>query len=268
VYGDQYLKAVIKEIYPGPGREINLDVFESPSASTLIQRYELMDGAEVNRLPKKDRIMMRYWTLIPGRHKAAVCAFNNLASTFVNAVKKATEEMNPESKQFLHKLNDPGNALLKDNEDNLDADLDFLNDNNSKSLSSTPMLNRKQQLKNSNSEHESSLSPLNFTSKQGKETSLSPLNTIGRKLSPLNTRKNKKYCTTDMSKEINSSIKKKSSIKRTRKLKSRGDSLRNMEESPLNKKKKLRVNKSSVKKKKLKKVKDSKCTKKQLSIKG
>jgi len=46
IYGHRYLKAVIKEIYPGPGRSINLDIFESPTLSTPIQKYQLKDGKE------------------------------------------------------------------------------------------------------------------------------------------------------------------------------------------------------------------------------
>jgi len=175
IYGNRYLKAVIKEIYPGPGRSINLDIFESPTLSTPIQKYELKDGEEGNRLPKEGRIMLRYWTLVPGRFKPASCPFTQMASNFVTAAKNATKNLKGPAKQFLNKLNYPkADVLADEDEDNLDADLDFLDDK-SKSTTLTPMPKKKKKKKSelysSDSKDELSLSPLTK-----KEPSLSPLN--------------------------------------------------------------------------------------------
>ena len=71
IYGDKYYDAVIQEIFPGPGRTIRTDVFESPKSFTILQKYELKNGEKVNLLPPEGRIMMRYWTLEPGVHETA-----------------------------------------------------------------------------------------------------------------------------------------------------------------------------------------------------
>jgi len=178
IYGDRYLKAVIKEIYPGPGRSINLDIFESPTLSTPIQKYELKDGKEWNRLPKEGRIMFRYWTLVPGRFKPANCPFNQMALNFMTAAKNASKDLKEPAKQFLNKLNYPKTEIEADwDEDSLGADLEFLDDRSNKATL-TPIPKRKKKLKNKKSKvgnsHSSgklSLSPVMKT-----ELSLSPLN--------------------------------------------------------------------------------------------
>ena len=60
IHGERYHNAVIKEISHGPGRRIRLDIFETPTKWSLIQRYVLKDGEKVNRMPPEGRIMMRY----------------------------------------------------------------------------------------------------------------------------------------------------------------------------------------------------------------
>merc|ERR1719233_265140 len=91
--------------------------------------------------------MMRYWTLVPGRFKPARCPFNKMASNFFNAAKNATKDMDGTAKQFLNKLKDPtSDRLLSEDEDNLDADLDFLNDG-SRSPSLSPLPKRKKKKK-------------------------------------------------------------------------------------------------------------------------
>eukprot|EP00495_Collosphaeridae_sp_1-RS-2012_P007295 TRINITY_DN7004_c0_g1_i1.p1 TRINITY_DN7004_c0_g1~~TRINITY_DN7004_c0_g1_i1.p1 ORF type:complete len:112 (+),score=38.95 TRINITY_DN7004_c0_g1_i1:119-454(+) len=91
--------------------------------------------------------MLRYWTLVPGRFKPASCPFNKMASTFVTAAKNATKDLQGPAKQFLNKLNYPKVDVLADvEEDNLDADLDFLDDW-SNSETATPMPKAKEEIK-------------------------------------------------------------------------------------------------------------------------
>ena len=73
IYGDRYYDAVIKAINPGPGRTICTNVFESPTRCTSIQKYELKEGEKVNLLFPAGRIMMRFWTLQPGKYDATSC---------------------------------------------------------------------------------------------------------------------------------------------------------------------------------------------------
>jgi len=235
IYGNRYLKAVIKEIYPGPGRSINLDIFESPTLSTPIQKYELKDGKEGNRLPKEGRIMLRYWTLVPGRFKPASCPFNKMASNFVTAAKNATKDLKGPAKQFLNKLNYPADVLADVEEDNLDADLDFLDDRSNSEMA-TPMPKRKKNLKKKKSKLEGSSS--------NDDLSLSPLMKKELSLSPLNFRKK----SDDLKK--NSSIAESSGKKRksrSRNLKKKHiNSIKDSEASPLGRK----IRSSSRKRKK------------------
>ena len=60
IHGDRYHNAVIKEVSHGPGRRIRLDIFETPTKLSLIQRYLLKDGEKVNRMLPEGRIMMLY----------------------------------------------------------------------------------------------------------------------------------------------------------------------------------------------------------------
>ena len=98
---------MIKEISHGPGRRIRLDIFESPTKLTLIQRYALKDGEKVNRMPPEGRIMLRYWSLLPGKYEPAACPFNELASTFVTAAEEAAKAVGVKGKMLLHKLKNP-----------------------------------------------------------------------------------------------------------------------------------------------------------------
>ena len=85
IYGNKYNNAVIKEIFPGPGRRIRLDIFESPINISLIQRYEIRDGKKVHMMPPAGGIMFRYWALVPGKQDHAACPFQEMASNFVGA---------------------------------------------------------------------------------------------------------------------------------------------------------------------------------------
>ena len=60
IHGNKYHNAVIKEIFPGRGRRMRLDIFESPTKLSLIQRYEMKEGQQVNRMPPEGRVMLRF----------------------------------------------------------------------------------------------------------------------------------------------------------------------------------------------------------------
>ena len=60
IYGNKYYDAVIKEIFPGPGRRIRLDIFESPITISRIQKYEIREGKKVDMMPPAGGIMFRF----------------------------------------------------------------------------------------------------------------------------------------------------------------------------------------------------------------
>ena len=107
IYGDRYYDAVIKAINPGPGRTICTNVFESPTRCTSIQKYELKDGEKVNMFPPAGRIMMRFWTLQPGKYDAASCPFSELASSFVKVAKEARKDVSGQGQMYLKRFKDP-----------------------------------------------------------------------------------------------------------------------------------------------------------------
>ena len=86
---------------------MRLDIFESPTKLSLIQRYELKEGQKVNTMPPEGRIMLRYWALVPGKYDPAVCPFQEMASNFVEAAEEATKEVGRKGKMFLLKLKQP-----------------------------------------------------------------------------------------------------------------------------------------------------------------
>jgi len=209
IYGDRYLKAIIKEIYPGPGRSINLDIFESPTLSTPIQKYELKDGKEWNRLPREGRIMLRYWTLVPGRFKPASCPFNQMALDFMTAAKNASKDLKEPAKLFLNKLKYPKTEVEADwDEDSLGADLDFLDDkSNDARLTHKPK--RKKRLKKKKSKLDNSRS--------SDKLSLSPMMKTELSLSPLNIRKKRNDFDTNLSTGEAGRHKKRSSVRKRKK---------------------------------------------------
>ena len=104
IFGDRYQNGMIIEIPPGPGRNIRLDILESPTRYTSIQKYELKDGEKVNTLPPVGRIMMRWWTLQPGKYDQGICPFNRLGSNFLKVAKEAAMEVGGRGEKYLHKL--------------------------------------------------------------------------------------------------------------------------------------------------------------------
>ena len=64
-------------------------------------------------LPPAGRIMMRYWTLEPGKYEAARCPFTEMASSFVKAANVASKDVRGQGQLYLKKLKDPkANALF------------------------------------------------------------------------------------------------------------------------------------------------------------
>jgi len=101
IFGDRHERGTIKEVYFGPGREISLDIFETPTSGTLIQRFRMRNGEEVDHMPPTGRVQFMYWTLKPGRKASIKSAHEGAAETLKQGIKEATSEMGAGAKQYL-----------------------------------------------------------------------------------------------------------------------------------------------------------------------